>query len=368
MISAQSPRSDASGGESIPGSYAASLDGVLGFFRKQSEAWLLSEALALVVVIGYLDYFTGYEVAFFPFYAIPILLVVAFGSRNAAFTISILSATACWIADWASGHFYFNEWLRVWDNVVRLMFFGLVMAVGSAFKQERDVIRARIELLERSRQLEQEIINISELERQRVGRDLHDGLCQYLAAIGFTAGMLKRELENESHARAGAARDIADLVQDAVVRARDMARGLSPVDRDEGGLESALEDLASGAARLMNISCVFICPEPVEMEDNGSAVHLFRIAQEALNNASKHGGARSVVIALEKNRENLSLRISDDGVGFPDARRTKNGMGLNIMRYRARMLGGKLDIQANAPAGAVVICTIDKNADSELTA
>jgi signal transduction histidine kinase len=366
MSSAKNLPSDHSGQERIRKSKMSLMEGFADVFRRQPHAWGFCEAFALVVIIGFLDYLTGYEVAFFPFYSIPILLMVWFGSRNAAIAISVLSALAWWLADRASGHLYSTEWLRAWDSIVRLMFFGLVMIAGIAFKQQRDVIRARIELLERSRRLEREIINISERERQGIGRDLHDGLCQYLAAIGFTAGLLKSELENESHTRAATACDIADRLQDAVVLARDMARGLSPVDRDEGGLESALEDLASNTARLMNISCVFICPEPVKVEDNNSAVHLFRIAQEALNNDTKHGRAKSVVIALERNAESLSLRISDDGVGFPVVRSAKNGMGLNIMRYRARMLGGKLDIQPNCPVGVVVTCAVEKSAGVEL--
>ena len=95
------------------------------------------------------------------------------------------------------------------------MFFCLVMVAGSIFKQQRDSIRGRIALLERSQQLEREIINISEREQQRIGRDLHDGVCQYLAAIGFTAAMLNRDLERESSIRAETAGEIANLLQDA---------------------------------------------------------------------------------------------------------------------------------------------------------
>ena len=155
-------------------------------------------ALALAITVGLIDYLTGDEISFDPFYSIPILLIVWFGNRNLAIVISIFCALAWWWADSAVGHRYSSEWVRIWDVIVRLMFFCLVMFAGSVFKQQRDSNRARIELLEKSQQLEREIVDISEREQQRIGRDLHDGICQYLAAIGFSAAMLSRDLERES--------------------------------------------------------------------------------------------------------------------------------------------------------------------------
>ena len=334
------------------------MERIANFIRKQSHASLFIQALALAAFIVFIDYITGYEVTVLPFYAIPILFIVWFGNRDLAVIISVLSALASWWADAASGHLYSHEWVRVWDTIVRLMFFCLVVFAGSAFKQKRDATRARIELLERSQQLEQQIISISEREQQRIGRDLHDGVCQFLSAIGFTAAMLKRDLERESNERAKVAGEIAKLLQDASARTRDLARGLSPVDRDEGGLESALEELASSTSSLAEISCSFLCPEPLQVLDNTLAVHLFRIAQEAVSNAIKHGRAKAVVIALEANDGMVSLRVSDDGIGFDSARSARRGMGLNIMRYRARTIGGTLEIQPNSPSGTVVVCTL----------
>ena len=342
------------------------MERIANFFRKQSHTSLFIQAVALAGAIAFIDYITGYEVTVLPFYAIPILFMVWFGNRNLAVIISVLSALASWWADAASGHLYSHEWVRVWDTIVRLMFFCLVVFAGSAFKQQRDASRARIELLERSQQLEQQIISISEREQQRIGRDLHDGLCQFLSAIGFTAAMLKRDLEREANARAKIAGEIAKLLQEASARTRDLARGLSPVDRDEGGLESALDELASSTSSLAEISCSFLCPEPPQILDNTLAVHLFRIAQEAVNNATKHGHAKAVIIALESTDGIVSLRVSDDGIGFSPTRSSRRGMGLNIMRYRARMIGGTLEIQSNSPSGTVVVCTIERDPKTEL--
>src|SRR4029077_17324458 len=275
------------------------LESIARYLRRQSRVWLFIQSLALVITIGFIDYVTGDEATLDPFYSIPILLMVWYGNRNLAIVISVFCALAWWWASSAAGHAYSSEWLRTWDTIVRLMFFCLVMFAGSIFKQQRDSIRDRIELLERSQQLEREIINISEREQQRIGRDLHDGVCQYLAAISFTAAMLNRDLERESSIRAEKGGEIASLLQDAAKRTRDLARGLSPVDRDEGGLESALNELASITSKLAITSCSFISVGPVQVLDNARAVHLYRIAQEALNNAIKHGQAQAVVIALE---------------------------------------------------------------------
>lgn len=341
------------------------MERIADFLRKQSQVSLCIEILALAGVIGIIDYVTGYEVTIYPFYSIPILLMVWFGNKKLAIILSVLCTLAWWWVDAASGHVYSREWLRVWDAIVRLMFFCLVTFAGSTIKEQRDASRGRIELLERSQHLEQQIISISEREQQRIGRDLHDGVCQFLSAIGFTADMLKRDLEREAHKRAKVAAEIAGSLQDACAQTRDLSRGLSPVDRDEGGLESALDELASSTSRLARISCSFLCEEPAQILDNAAAIHLFRIAQEALNNATKHGHAKAVVIALESSNGIVSLRVSDDGIGFDPNRAAKNGMGLNIMRYRARMIGGILEVQPNSPSGTIVACTIERRPNAQ---
>ncbi len=340
---------------------------LLGFFESAVEMfrrqplWLLSvEASAQLAVCGFFDYITGYELAVYPVYAGPILFMVWFCGRYPTAVFTVVCTLVWWWADVAAGHVYTNLWLQAWDIVTRLIFFLVVAFAGLAFKQNRDTMGARVRLLEHSQRLESEIISVSERERQRIGRDLHDGVCQYLAAIGLTADLLRQNLAAENHPRAEAVGEIAILLQDAVDRAREVARGLSPVDRDEGGLESALEELANSTTRLTGVTCDFICPAPLPVRDNIHAVHLFRIAQEAVGNAIRHSRARHIVIALEASEGDLALRVSDDGTGFNPAAIVpgEGGMGLNTMRYRARTLGGTLEIDANAPTGTVVACTV----------
>ena len=339
------------------------LDRFTAFYKTQPAPWIFVQALALLAVVGFLDYITGFEIAFYPFYAIPILFMVWLGDRMQAVVICVLCALVWWWADAASGHVYEHEWLRAWDAFIRLMFFLVVTFAGAAYKQQRATVSARVALMERSRQLEQQIIAISERERQGLGRDLHDGMCQYLAAIGLTADLLRQNLVQDGHPRAQAAGEIANLLQDAVERVRELARGLSPVDRDEGGLESALEELANSTTRLTGVQCAFLCAEPVPIQEDIRAIHLFRIAQEAVGNATRHGRARHIIVALEAAGHDFSLRVSDDGRGFDAAGSGgRGGMGLNIMRYRARAVGGTLEVYPNTPTGTVVACTVQLGA------
>jgi signal transduction histidine kinase len=333
------------------------VDRVVQFLKHQPRIWLYCEAVGLMSMITFVDYITGYEVTIYPFYAVPILLMVWFGDLRVAIAISVVSTVAWWVVDKAVGHVYSTEWLRVWDATVRLMFFGLVLFAGWSVKRQRHEVRTRIELLERSQSLEDEIINISEREQQRIGRDLHDGVCQYLAAIGLTATMLKQQLEKTSSIQPSRLGEIAEHLRDAATRVRQLARGLSPVDQDEGGLESALEELAASTSKLTGVACSFVGSGRDLELSSGAAIHLFRIAQEAVSNGVKHGHARTVIIALDTANGSSSLRVSDDGVGFFLPAGEKKGMGLNTMSYRARMIGGELEIQPNTPSGTTVICS-----------
>lgn len=330
----------------------------------------MAEAIVMIAIIAFIDYVTGYEVTIFPFYSLPVIMVIWFGDKKSALAVAVLGTIAWWCSDTASEHPYTHQWIQIWDAVVCFIFYFLVIVAGSAVRAQRDSNRARIELLERSQKLEREIIGISEREQQRLGRDLHDGLGQYLVAIGMAADSLKDDLEKELARGAPQAGKIADLLHDAVDRTRGLARGLSPVDRDEGGLEASLEDLVANATKMSGIPCSFIHDGPPFTEEPKRDLHLFRIAQEALNNAIKHAHPKVIVIALESGNDgSLSLRVSDDGLGVDSSSFKKLGMGFNIMHYRAGVVGGKLEIRPNIPTGTVVSvsCSINDVKDPQPT-
>lgn len=342
------------------------VDRVTEFLKHQPRLWLYLEALALTFVIAFVDFVTGYEVTIYPCYAAPILLMIWFGDLRVAIGISVTSTILWWVVDKAVGHVYSGEWLRIWDAVVRSVFFGLVLLSGWSINRQRHEVRARVELLEHSQNLEDEIINISEREQQRIGRDPHDGVSQYLVAIGLTATMVKKELDKTSSlyqsTRVG---EIADHLREAAMRVRQLARGLSPVDQNQGGLESALEELAASTSKLTGIPCSFLESGPDLALSSSAAIHLFRIAQEAVSNAVKHAHARTIVIALDTADGSSSLRVSDDGNGFLQPVDGRRGMGLNIMRYRARMISAELEIQPNVPSGTTVTCCFIQDAERQ---
>jgi signal transduction histidine kinase len=135
-----------------------------------------------------------------------------------------------------------------------------------------------------------------------------------------------------------------------------LARGLSPVDVESGGLMAALKELAENTERLFRISCRFECPQPILIHDNTVATHLYRIAQEAIQNAVKHGHSTRLKVSLTKSRAAITLTILDNGLGISTGTRAPEGMGLRIMHYRARTIGGKLTIQPAPKKGTKVVC------------
>lgn len=218
------------------------------------------------------------------------------------------------------------------------------------------------EILQRER-LEREILEISERETARVGQDLHDGLCQTLTGIAFMARLLQRNLEAEKLTCAAAALDaekIVNLIRDATHEARGLAMGMYPVNVEEHGLSVALERFAEDTAQRFHIQCRFRCATPITLADSRAAIHLYRISQEAVCNAIRHGRAETVLIDLAAHDGQLILTIQDDGIGMlKDWQPT--GMGLKTMSYRARLIGGALDIRQRAH-GIKVICSFPNEA------
>lgn len=442
---------------------------VLDRLRKQPRALILIEATLLVLIIGAIDFKTGYEVSVYVFYSIPILLVVWLIGRNEGLWISVFSAVVWSVAD-VVGRSYQFDLERAWNITIQLCFFVFIVIGGAALKGQRDESRTRAALLERFhtlaqispvgifriglegnliyvnerwrriagltskdalpqhwtealhfddqqgvaaewsravseqtqcdfearfrhargqtvwalgrlapepdghggvaayvgaitdmtelRRLEREILEISEREHQRIGQDLHDDLCQQLVAIQYTAAAFKRDLLQAESRIADASAEIVELLKDAVVRTRQMARSIFPVRLDQAGLMSALQEMAEKSSRLFGIECRLNCMTPVLLEDLTTGTHLFRIAQEALSNAVRHGHATEVSIVLESEPHQLTLTIQDDGIGLPTVPVDCDGMGIHIMHYRSRMIGATLQIEGLPQGGVAVRCAL----------
>lgn len=225
----------------------------------------------------------------------------------------------------------------------------------------RNVILTGIDITE-SKRLENAILDISAREERRIGQDLHDGLGQHLTGIAFMSKVLAEKLADKSLPEAADAAKIVRLVNEAIHKTRELSRGLLPVVADARGLMSALEHYASEVEDLFGLSCTFECDRPVLIHDHAAGNHLYRIAQEAVNNAIKHGHARHIRIHLRSDTgpdgDRLVLTIDDDGCGLPADTRNSPGMGLHIMNYRAKMIGAALRVQRSARGGTVVTCAL----------
>ena len=202
--------------------------------------------------------------------------------------------------------------------------------------------------------LERQILEISENERRRIGQDLHDGLCQHLTGTALMAAALARSLSDGPEG--GRASEIARFIRTAVEETRHVARGLHPVEIDACGLSSALQEMVDEIAR--RIPCKFECGEDVDVGDSEVAVNFYRIAQEAVANALKHAKATRVLVSLQRSGNYLVLTVEDDGIGFQPLAESHKGMGFAIMRYRASTLGAKLDSMALPGGGVRVRCSL----------
>jgi signal transduction histidine kinase len=205
--------------------------------------------------------------------------------------------------------------------------------------------------------LEKEIIQISNREQCRLGHDLHDSLGQSLTGIAFLSNVLAQKLADKSLKEAGDAARVAELISQATQKIRHITKGLSPVLLESDGLVAALEELASQTEVLFNVSCRFECHKPFSFPDNSRSNDLYRIAQEAVNNAIKHAKAKHISIELIALPTRYVLIIKDDGIGLPPKLKINKGMGIHIMNYRARMIGGVLDVRCRSEGGTVVTCS-----------
>ena len=208
------------------------------------------------------------------------------------------------------------------------------------------------------KRLEKEILEISDQERRRIGQDLHDGLCQHLAGIELMSQVLETKLAVKSRADAARIGEISKHVRDAIGQTRALARGLSPVTLESEGLPSALEELAANAEKMFGVTCRVSAAQPIGRRAPAVETHLYRIAQEAVSNAIKHGKSGEIQIQLEATREQTVLSVTDNGKGMPDPRPRSNGMGLRIMEYRAGMIGGILTILRNPRGGTIIRCVV----------
>jgi two-component system, LuxR family, sensor kinase FixL len=240
--------------------------------------------------------------------------------------------------------------------------FPLELAVSEIKIDGGSVFAGVIKDISERRHLENEILRVSEEERRRIGQDLHDGLGQMLTGIGLIAQKIGRTLRDARNEAADDVEEVVDLIREADQQARLLARGLVPVVVDKNGLGTALEELCVKAELLFGGHCTFEASGKARLDEAATAANVYRIAQEAVSNAFKHGRSDEVKVTLISGKDSVRLRVTDNGIGFPEVLAEDRGMGVRIMHYRASVVGGQLQIRRLAEGGTLVSCDIPRRA------
>lgn len=338
----------------------------LNGFLPRSTIGLCVVLTVATLVVGYLDYVTGPNVLMTAFYVLTISLAAwAIGFLFA----SLLAALA--VILWVAGNFVNGDAtvsslsLTVWNCSIELTLFMFVafsvdrLRVGQLQLENR--VRERTSALER---MQQQLLESEEREQRRIGQDLHDGLCQHLAAVSYLCQTLHDELAESGAVEAQTAEKIAKLIREAIALARQTAKGLDPVAVDSEGLMHALRDFAETTSRLFDVSCRFECDFPVLISSPAVANNLFRIGQESVRNAIAHGKARNISIRLIFENGDTEMRIEDDGLGIASARQSDRGMGMMIMPRRAALIGATFEAVQTQAGGTLVTVRLPANCKS----
>ena len=207
------------------------------------------------------------------------------------------------------------------------------------------------------RYLEEQILDISERERIRVGRDLHDGIGQELTAISYLLGVLARKIRSGELPGEGEIEPVMNQLDQAKNHVRLLSKGLSPVNLEGNGIGIAVHELCRSAERIFGIHCE-VDSDDITIRDNSKATHIYYIIQESLNNAVKHGKSSNIKIMLKRRGQGLFLSVVDDGVGLPEDDANREGLGMMFMKYRADIIGGVLNVNRRKPTGTIITCLV----------
>jgi two-component system CheB/CheR fusion protein len=214
------------------------------------------------------------------------------------------------------------------------------------------------------KELEKQIADLADQEQRRIGQDLHDSVGQQVTGIAMLAASIRKRLESIGAPDASEMNHLVESIHQTQAALRNVTRAMLPVELDANGLTRALRTLTQRNRDLYRTECVLEGDDEVSIRDSFTANHLYRIAQEAIHNALKHGRARRVVTSVRSSDGRIALEVRDDGVGIGGDVDTAGGMGIRIMRYRAGLIGATLDIDSVHEGGTIVRCTLEQAAPS----
>jgi signal transduction histidine kinase len=317
-------------------------------------SWLVRYGVAVLAVLASV----GLRLALLPLshveapfllLAAAVLVSAAFGGLGPAVLATILGASLSSVIHGSDDQFFVAP---AWFP---LLLFLLEAAFISVLGARLQSARRRAEASEAlTRQLEQRILDISDAERRGFGQDLHDGLGQHLTGVAFLSKALQQRLESRNLPEAADATKIAALVSESIGQTRALAKGLAPIALEDAGLVGALQQLAATTSSVFGIECACHTNGQTPRPNLAVSTHIYRIAQEAVNNAIRHGRAAHITIGLSAAGDRMRFWVEDDGVGLGRSDE-RAGMGLQIMDFRARMIGGNLRVERRDLIGGTIV-------------
>jgi signal transduction histidine kinase len=344
---------------------------MIGKLLQRFETWskpsVAALCLGIVGMVAWVDYLTGYETLFMIFYLSAIFLAIWYVSVSFAVLMSALSASAWVSTNIAAGERYSSYLVPIWNAAILFSFYLVVVVLGAKLRNLQRELESRVrqrtaalkeEVQQRAR-LQKELVETAEREQRRISYDMHDGLCQHLTGTALVSQVLGQKLADKSLPETAEANRLVELMEEAIELTRSLARGLDHIEVQTGQLADNFQELAARKSKRFNVSCQFESHQAVPLNDVSVATQLYRIAQEAVINAARHGNAKNIKIRLDYMDDKIVLTITDDGVGLPEDALSRDGMGLRIMAYRADMIGATFHIERlSTLSGTRVTCTL----------
>jgi signal transduction histidine kinase len=337
---------------------------------KHPDAWPAKftalVCICLVLVVGLVDYATGYETFFFVFYLLAVFLGTWRVGTAFGILISALSVTAWISTNIAAGERYSSYFVPVWNALIMFAFYVIVVVLLALLKKLRAELEERVQLrtaaltreIQERMRLQKELLETSEREQRRIGRDLHDGLCQHLTGTALAGHLLGQKLTGQSPAEAAEAARLVELIEAAIELTRNLSQQLDPVDFKAGRLADHFAELAAATGERSKVACHFECSLATPLDNAEVATQLFRIAQEAVANAVRHARAAHINICLDSADDEIVLTITDDGAGLPEKIPDGGGLGLRTMAYRADLIGATFNLERLSTHGTRVTCAL----------
>lgn len=317
-------------------------------------------AMLLFAVAG-IDSATGPEVYLSIFYLLPGALVAWWAGKRTGIVFGIISSVAWLMVELNFGKEYRHRLVPYCNGFLQLVMSLFSVFLIAAVRERERAVREEMagrKKAEMDLVLERALADAIESEQQRLGKDIHDGLGQHLVSTGFVASMLRTKLQEKDLPEAKDAEELTELISDAIGQSRRLARGLFPVKLEAEGLSSALQELVDNVSSRAKVACQFRSDGQVVIVDPMVNLNLYRIAQEAINNALKHAEPQNIVVQLHQGGNDLELSIENDGKKYFPASENSNGIGLRIMEHRARLVGGTLGLDVGPLGGTRVRCAI----------